>query len=145
MDDGHRTETTGEGAGDALRFNETLQRFGHDMRSAVSDVVGGLRLVDIERLDPETRTQIERVAAAGDALASLVESALLMASGAGDVANEGVRLSGLLELWRKRWTGHASEAGVALSLRRRCRSEPDLPRTAHRDRPDRVEPPGQCA
>ena len=79
---------------------------------------GGLRLVDLERLDPETRTQLERVAAAGDALASLVESALLIASGpaAEDRAANGVPLGSLLEHWRKRWTGHARENGVGFEM-----------------------------
>ena len=75
MDDGTGANRTGNGMtsgeDDTSQFVETLQRFGHDMRSAVSDVVGGLRLVEFDRLDPETRTQIERVAAAGDTLASL--------------------------------------------------------------------------
>jgi two-component system aerobic respiration control sensor histidine kinase ArcB len=101
------------------RFMEILQRFGHDLRSAVSDVVGGLRLVDFDRLDPETRLQLERVGAAGDALASLVESALFHASGleAMEAAEPGVPLSGLVEHWRKRWTGHATGAGVAFEMR----------------------------
>jgi len=122
MDDRSRTETTRGGGPPATdetaRFVETLQRFGHDMRAAVSDVVGGLRLVDLERLDPETRTQLERVAAAGDALASLVESALLIASGpaAEDRAANGVSLGSLLEHWRKRWTGHARENGVGFEM-----------------------------
>jgi len=125
MDDRGRTETEGNGGpptpaatDETLRFAEALQRFGHDMRAAVSDVVGGLRLVDLDRLDPETRTQLERVAAAGDALASLVESSLLIASGPvveGRAAN-GVPLGSLLEHWRKRWTGHASESGVSFEM-----------------------------
>jgi two-component system aerobic respiration control sensor histidine kinase ArcB len=87
------------------------------MRSAVSDVVGGLRLVDFDRLDPETRTQIERVSAAGDALASLVESALLLGSGPSASSDSGVPLATLVDHWRKRWTGHASESGVAFEMR----------------------------
>jgi two-component system aerobic respiration control sensor histidine kinase ArcB len=122
MDDRTGTETTGGGqlsaTEETARFAEALQRFGHDMRAAVSDVVGGLRLVDLDRLDPETRTQLERVAAAGDALASLVESALLIASGPGaeHIAEGAVQLSSLVEHWRKRWTGHATETGVSFEI-----------------------------
>jgi two-component system, OmpR family, aerobic respiration control sensor histidine kinase ArcB len=122
MDDRSRMETTCSGgppaSDETARFVEALQRFGHDMRAAVSDVVGGLRLVDLDRLDPETRTQLERVAAAGDALASLVESALLIASGPDveHIAEGGVPLSSLVEHWRKRWTGHATETGVSFEV-----------------------------
>lgn len=122
MDDGPRTKPgVGGGTpatGDGARLVDTLQRFGHDMRSAVSDVVGGLRLVDFDRLDAETRTQIERVAAAGDALASLVESVLLEAIGpdGADLDQPRVRLGNLLDHWRKRWTGHARETGVAFDV-----------------------------
>jgi two-component system aerobic respiration control sensor histidine kinase ArcB len=120
MEDGTGTEADGGAPArtdDTARFNEALQRFGHDMRSAVSDVVGGLRLVDFDRLDPETRTQIERVSAAGDALASLVESALLLGSGPSASSDSGVPLATLVDHWRKRWTGHASESGVAFEMR----------------------------
>jgi two-component system aerobic respiration control sensor histidine kinase ArcB len=122
MDDGPRRGTVGTGRDpsgpDAMRLTEALQRFGHDMRSAVSDVVGGLRLVDFDRLDPETRAQFERVSAAGDVLASLVESVLLMASGSTRTGHDGasVRVGTLLNHWRKRWTGHAMETGVALEV-----------------------------
>ncbi len=122
MDDGTGANRTGNGMtsgeDDTSQFVETLQRFGHDMRSAVSDVVGGLRLVEFDRLDPETRTQIERVAAAGDTLASHLEQALLMAAGpeAEVSAEDGVSLGNLLEHWRKRWTGHATELGVRFDM-----------------------------
>lgn len=88
------------------------------MRSAVSDVVGGLRLVNFDRLDPETRVQVERVAAAGDTLASLVEFALLIASGAEEDASvePNVPLSVMLDHWRRRWTGHAEAVGVELEI-----------------------------
>ena len=51
-------EPAGDGTGGV---SDTLQLFSHDIRSAMSDVIGGLRLVDPDRLDPEARLQIERV------------------------------------------------------------------------------------
>ncbi|MCB2141717.1 MAG: hypothetical protein KDE02_01075, partial [Rhodobacteraceae bacterium] len=49
---------------------------GHDLRAAVSDVIGGLRLIDQNDLDTHTRLQLERVRAAGELLARLMEEAL---------------------------------------------------------------------
>lgn len=60
---------------------DTLQLFSHDIRSAMSDVLGGLRLIDGDRLDAETRAQLERVLVAGDTLAAMVDAALMAAAG----------------------------------------------------------------
>ena len=41
----------------------------HDLRAAMSDVLGGLRLIDPAGLTPELRTQIDRVRSSGEVLA----------------------------------------------------------------------------
>ena len=59
---------------------------GHDLRASVSDVIGGLRLIDQERLNDATRLQLERVRASGEILARLLEDGLAMMLGEDDFA-----------------------------------------------------------
>lgn len=105
-----------EGRDPAL--SETLRAFGHDIRATMSDVVGGLRLIETERLDTETRLQVERVRAAGDALAGMIEAALMAASGEDFVRSPEARVDlwPLVDNWRSRWEGRASDLGVAFEL-----------------------------
>jgi CheY-like chemotaxis protein len=105
-------------AGPDPALSETLRRFSHDIRAAVSDVVGGLRLIDTQRLDPETRTQLDRVRAAGDTLAGMIDSALMAASGETFVMTPGTGLClrEIAESWRRRWTGRAAELGARFDL-----------------------------
>jgi len=97
---------------------ETLQHFSHDIRSAMSDVIGGLRLVDRDRLDAETQLQIDRVQAAGDTLAALVDAALMEAAGDARVARDdgAVMLDALLSALEGRWGGHAHENGAPFRI-----------------------------
>ncbi|MCU4654960.1 response regulator [Roseibacterium sp. SDUM158016] len=113
------SKTVGRDAADgAATLSDTLQFFSHDIRAAVSDVVGGLRLIDEARLDADTRAQLDRVRAAGDTLAGMVESALMAASGEIRViaTEEAEAVSSLVETWRRRWAGRAAEGGVGLSI-----------------------------
>jgi CheY-like chemotaxis protein len=100
--------------------SETLQLFSHDIRSAMSDVIGGLRLVDRDRLTPEARLQVDRVQAAADTLAALVDGALMAA--AGDTLIQLDQTSIVLEEWlaaqERRWSGLAQEAGGVFRLER---------------------------
>jgi CheY-like chemotaxis protein len=99
---------------------ETLQLFSHDIRSAMSDVVGGLRLVDRDRLSPEAQIQIDRVQASADTLAALVDGALMAA--AGETLIEHDEASLVVEHWLAalsgRWSGRASEAESQFLLER---------------------------
>jgi signal transduction histidine kinase len=81
MAEGHRDEARKPLDARLNAVAETLQLFSHDIRSAMSDVVGGLRLVDRDRLSPEAQTQIDRVQASADTLAALVDGALMAAAG----------------------------------------------------------------
>lgn len=97
---------------------ETLQLFSHDIRSAMSDVIGGLRLVDRGRLAPEARVQIERVQSAAETLAGLVDGALTMAAG-DRLFHQDDRFL-LLHDWLRalggRWSGRASAGGGRFSI-----------------------------
>ncbi|NKX44567.1 response regulator [Roseicyclus persicicus] len=90
---------------------ETLQLFSHDIRSAMSDVVGGLRLVDRARLTPEAQLQVDRVQAAADTLAALVDGALMAAVGDTLIQQDDAALvlADWLAALAGRWSGRASE------------------------------------
>ena len=92
---------------------------GHDLRAAVSDVIGGLRLIDHTGLDANTRLQLERVQAAGEALARLLESELALLQGEGsldDPVNGNVHTTRLLNDLKMRWAGKAQEKGLGFAL-----------------------------
>lgn len=104
---------------------DTLQLFSHDIRSAMSDVIGGLRLLDRHRLGPEERLQIDRVQAAADTLAGLVDGALLAAAGDRLFQHDdaGLRLADWLAALGGRWAGRAQAAGGSFEIV----AAPDLP------------------
>lgn len=85
----------------------------------MSDVLGGIRLVETARLDPQTQTQIDRIRAAADTLAALVDDALLTAAGETVIRNEfaQVDVSGWVRALDRRWTGRAAERGGRIAIR----------------------------
>ena len=90
----------------------------HDLRSALSDILGGIRLIDSDRLDRETRGHLERITAAGEVLARLLDKAAdeagAQAQPAGNAVN--LTLSDFLDDIRKRWSARAREKGVAFDI-----------------------------
>lgn len=55
---------------------ERLTLLTHDIRAALSDVVGGLSLIDASEITPELRSQFEQVRGSADLLSRLLEDAL---------------------------------------------------------------------
>ncbi|WP_224815505.1 ATP-binding protein [Hasllibacter sp. MH4015] len=104
---------------EGMQMHDALQHLSHDIRSAMSDVIGGLRLVEIGRLDPTMQTQMARVRAAADTLAALVDDALMTAAGEGTRGPGAgpVGLAEWLETLRERWTGRAAERGGTFTMR----------------------------
>ncbi len=98
----------------------TLRHLSHDIRSAMSDVIGGLRLVDPARLDPQTQTQLDRVRSAADTLASLVDHALFAAAGESPMAHDPgpVSLEDWLDNLSDRWGGQAAERNRTFRVQR---------------------------
>jgi len=98
--------------------SETLQLFSHDIRSAMSDVIGGLRLIDRDRLSPEAQIQIDRVQSAADTLAVLVDGALMVAAGETLIQQdaEEVRVADWLAALNGRWSGSALATGGCFTL-----------------------------
>ncbi len=109
----------------------SVSLLGHDLRAAVSDVIGGLRLIDQSGLDGNTRLQLERVRAAGEVLARLLEQELSLLQGEpAFVASGNVHLSRLLNDLQVRWAGRAQEKGLGF----RIAVAPDVPQILSLDR-----------
>ena len=95
-----------------------MQLLAHDIRSAVSDVIGGVRLMDRDTLPDDALQQLDRVQAASELLARLVEELL------GGTPRDTVGLVGNLNLNRflddevRRWHGAAHGTGTKVTLDR---------------------------
>jgi CheY-like chemotaxis protein len=110
-----------------------LALLGHDLRAAVSDIIGGLRLVPQASLDPEVQVQLERVRASGEVLARLMEEALAQMLGEDEFAAThpaNVQLARLLYDVEMRWSGRAREKGLGFELT----VAPDVPAVLTIDR-----------
>ncbi len=91
----------------------------HDLRSALSDIVGGLSLIDASRLDPETCASIDRVSAAGRLLARLLDETLNekeIAAQDGVTRAVNVNLAEFLEDIRKRWFARAAAENIRFGI-----------------------------
>lgn len=101
-----------------VALKAAIKLYSHDVRAAVSDVIGGLRLIDIDRLDRDAQDQVERVQIAGEALAELVDAALLELDGRSHEAAEErlVDFRSFLAGVEMRWSGRAREQGLSFRL-----------------------------
>jgi CheY-like chemotaxis protein len=97
---------------DAVR----VSLLGHDLRAAVSDIIGGMRLIDQSGLDEPTRVQLERVRAAGETLARLLEDALALFPGEAAAGPGNVQLARFLYDLEMRWSGRAQEKGLSFQI-----------------------------
>lgn len=108
-------------AGDSGPDGEELdprQLLAHDIRSAVSDVIGGVRLMDREGLSPDARSQLDRVRSAAELMARLIEEMLngTPRDTVGPVGNLNMRRFVDDEL--QRWHGAAQGTGVTVKVDR---------------------------
>lgn len=115
-DDSAKCQATSEAAHPAR-----LALLGHDLRAAVSDIIGGLRLIDQSGLDNATRLQMERVRTSGEVLARLLETGLSMMLGEDGLAvthPANLQMERFLYDVEMRWSGRASEKGLQFNLSR---------------------------
>ena len=106
------------------RDEAALALLGHDLRAALSDVIGGLRLITAHELSAPIRLQFERVRASGELLARLLEQGLTVMLGEAEQAPpENIDLARFLNDIDLRWSGNASEKGLGFALV----PGPDLP------------------
>lgn len=110
-----------------------MSLLGHDLRAAMSDIIGGLRLIHQERLDEETRLQLERIRAAGESLARLLEEGLSLLpgeDGVNDAHPTEIHCGRLLYDVEMRWSGRAREQGLVFVMD----VAEDMPRTISLER-----------
>ncbi|WP_223637396.1 ATP-binding protein [Rhodobacter sp. TJ_12] len=104
---------------------------GHDLRAAVSDILGGLRLLSDAELPPATRLQLERMRAAGEDMARLIEEGLeIVTDQTVGPLRQTVQLTRLVYDIEMRWSGRAQEKG----LRFHVAIAPDVPMVVRLDR-----------
>lgn len=105
---------------------------GHDLRAAVSDIIGGLRLIEPASLGEPIRLQLERIRAASEMLALLLEDGLaaMVGEGAADPQPVSLPLTRLLHDVEMRWSGRAHEKGLTFTMT----IAPDVPRVVALDR-----------
>ncbi len=104
---------------------------GHDLRAAVSDILGGLRLLSDEDLPPAMRLQLERMRAAGDDMARLIEEGLeIVTDQTVGPLRQTVQLARLLYDLEMRWMGRAHEKGLGFHVA----MAPDVPMVVRLDR-----------
>lgn len=125
-----RTQNNGDdGSTDAGNMN----LLGHDVRAAVSDIIGGLRLIDQAGMDPATRLQLERVRTSSETLARLLEEAMIILFGE-DAAfprtTSNVQLDRFFYDIEMRWSGRATAKGLTLA----CHRDANLPQVLTVDR-----------
>ncbi len=97
--------------GKATARSDQVALLSHDIRGAMSDVIGGLRLIDIDALTPEIRAQVLRVQASGETLARLLEQTIAhLAEEAEDLSrpSDYLNLVRFLHDIESRWAGRAS-------------------------------------
>ncbi|SFI45110.1 hybrid sensor histidine kinase/response regulator [Jannaschia pohangensis] len=106
---------------------DEMQLLGHDIRSAVSDVIGGLRLIQRDGLPDPCLAQFDRVQAASEVLARLVEE--LLGGTPGDTVGEvgNLNLPRFLDDELRRWHGVAQAMDVKVTLDRNA-NLPDIVR-----------------
>lgn len=98
----------------------------HDIRGAVSDILGGLALADLSPLDTASQQQLVRVRSASEQLARLADEALALVTGEAGPALDletNTRFAPLLDAIEARWAAHAAEKGMHFVLDRKA----DLP------------------
>ncbi|MBN2907085.1 MAG: response regulator [Rhodobacteraceae bacterium] len=99
--------------------HERAAMLGHDMRAAISDILGGLALADLDALDPESRLQLDRVQSSAEQLARLTDETLALVTGedtprAPTPAH--TRLTPFLDRIAARWQAHAEERGLGFVM-----------------------------
>ncbi|WP_371154586.1 ATP-binding protein [Jannaschia sp. 2305UL9-9] len=105
---------------------DPIELLAHDIRATVSDVIGGLRLIDPDDLPEAAREQIGRIHVASELLARLVEEMLLGAPGSDSHEAGGVDVLNLhrfLDDELRRWHGASRPTNTRVLLSR----SPEVP------------------
>ena len=107
-----------------LRAPLDIALIGHDLRAALSEVIGGLRLIPPESLPPTARLQVARSKAASEALSLLVDQALGQFLGPSSCGQPAIlQTDRLFNNLKLRWTPRLRAVGQELYIL----ADPDLP------------------
>lgn len=98
---------------------DKVELLAHDIRAAVSDVIGGLRLIDPDDLSEAAREQVSRIHVASELLARLVEELLVGAPVEQEIVEAGaLNLHRFLDDELRRWHGASRPTGTRVLLKR---------------------------
>lgn len=92
---------------------------GHDIRSSVADILGGLELADLSAIDDETRRQLDRVRSASQQLVRLSDEILALVTGDATLVSAGrapFKLPHFLNGLKPRWEAQAGSRGLSFTL-----------------------------
>lgn len=106
--------------GDVDRPLNRFSLLSHDLRSALSDVLGGLHLIDHDQLSDENRQHFDRISVAGETLVRLLDKTVTEEQSTVEEAVTravNINLSDFLTDIRKRWLDHAREKGIEFEIR----------------------------
>lgn len=112
-----RDTRTAPAAGNSQRQMALLS---HDLRSALAGIVGGLRLLDSERLAPQDRVQLSRVTAESHLLSELMDIAFHLdepAAPASRGAEASCNFEQFLREQSAKWEAQAEEKSILWNLR----------------------------
>lgn len=103
----------------ALDRRNRFSLLSHDLRSALSDILGGVKLIDVDALDVSSQEHFDRIASAGETLARLLNKTLSEEPGADAqrlTQAVNVTLADFLADVRRRWTDRAHEKGIKFEV-----------------------------
>ena len=98
--------------GSAVVRGRDLAMLGHDIRCALESVLGGLGQIEAAELPQGLRAQVDRAAAAGQALGCLVGLLLGDEADSAVAGHSRVELERLLRHLRRRYGGEAQARGL---------------------------------
>jgi len=110
-----------------------LSLLSHDLRSALTDILGGISLLRGSELAPEIQLQIDRIEAAAGTVARLLDKGRtddLLDIGPANARPVNINLADFLTDLKKRWGAHAAQKNIVF----RVDMPRDLPAIATLDR-----------
>ena len=110
---------TAEAERQSMSRRKQLSLLSHDLRSALSDVIGGLSLIDTSDLSPDSGESLDRVSAAARHLARLLEELLderALAANETPARAVNVNLSDFLGDLDKRWGAKARSGNIGFRI-----------------------------
>ena len=114
-----RPDETMSSNGQTGHPRDRMSLLSHDLRSALSDILGGVQLINKDQFDQPTLEHFDRISAAGETLARLLNKMLTdePSTGAGMVTQPGnLNLADFLTDISRRWTDRAHEKNIKFSV-----------------------------